>query len=459
MADIETSVQVRVRVSGDGLTAALVCDEPVPAGQWKVEQLHVLLEEAGVCVGIREQLLEQFARDGYPEGTLEVAFAEPMTPGANGRCECLFQDGRQAAGGADCADASAPQVTIPSCTSGQPLARIFPPEEGIPGLTVLGGPIAAVHGKPAQVAAGPNTRLDDDRVVRATLNGRPLRRTDGTFEVQPVVVLNGNVDYAYAPIDFIGSLVVLGDVKGEHVVRVQGSLDVRGNVEDAQITAGGDVIIHQGFTGHGKGSIVSGGNVRVHYVMNQTIAAAQDVAIERESINASIEAGARILAPRAVIAGGKLDAVREVDVGDVGSMDLSSAKVRVGMRGRTLEALAQVEKDIKAAERQIAEVKEGVYRLVKAKLDAGSLPPDKEGILARLQEAQKLLPRRVEALQEHKASLQADLQKKCEARIVVRGTIHKDTMIEVNGARKFMENALQGAVFTERAAALEAHAL
>ncbi|MBP1691542.1 MAG: hypothetical protein H6Q32_894, partial [Bacteroidetes bacterium] len=127
-------------------------------------------------------------------------------------------------------------------------------------------------------------------------------------------------------------------------------------------------------------------------------------------------------------------------------------------RGRILEHLAQVDKDIKQVERQQAEVKDAVYKLVKLKLDVGTLPADKEQLLGKLQEAQKLLPKRAEALHTDKEMLQADLQKKSDARIVVRGTIHKDTMIEVNGVRKFIEGALQGVAFAEHAGVLEAHA-
>jgi len=295
--------------------------------------------------------------------------------------------------------------------------------------------------------------------LTAAADGCPLKRPDGSVEVQPVVTIPGNLDYTVGNVDFIGSLIIRGDVKGDAVLKVKGSVDIKGNVEDATIEAGGDVTVHQGFSGHGKGKIVAGGSVNVHYVMNQTVIAAKDVAIGRECINATIDAGGKIHAPRALIAGGKIDAVQEIEVGDIGTMDISSAKIRVGRHGKLLEHLAQVDKDIKQVERQMAEVKDAVYKLVKFKVDTGSLPADKEQLLVKLQEAQKLLPKRAESLRADKAALEIELQKKSDARIVVRGTIHKDTMVEVNGVRKFIDSALEGVIFVERAGALEARAV
>ena len=115
----------------------------------------------------------------------------------------------------------------------------------------------------------------------------------------------------------------------------------------------------------------------------------------------------KIHAPRALIAGGKIDAVQEIEVGDIGTMDISSAKIRVGRHGKLLEHLTQVDKDIKQVERQMVEVKEAVYKLVKFKLDTGSLAPDKEQLLTKLQEAQKLLPKRAESLKAEKAVLES----------------------------------------------------
>ena len=460
MSEVMNLPQVRCRIGDGGARAYLESREPVPPGAITLAALKEIVKEAGVVYGLRDDVLSRVVAEGYDGEPLDIASGDAGVPGKDGRVEYKFEvDAATPHAGSGEEETYVPRV-ITSISAGQPLAVLIPAEAGKPGLSVTGLPIAVKQGKAARLIPGPQTTLNEDKTILvAAVDGCPIRRPDGSVEVQPVVTLPANLDYTIGSVDFIGSLVVRGDIVGDAVVKVKGSIEVKGNVEDVTIEAGGDVTIHQGFSGHGKGKIHAGGNVSVLYVMNQTVVAAKDITIGRECINASIDAGGKIHAPRALIAGGKLDAVQEVEVGDIGTMDISSAKIRVGRHGKLLEHLAQVDKDIKQVDRQIVEVKEAVYKLVKFKLDTGNLAPDKEQLLSKLQEAQKLLPKRAEGLKGEKAAIEAELQKKSDVRIVVRGTIHKDTMVEVNGVRKFIDSALEGVIFVERAGALEARAV
>jgi len=286
----------------------------------------------------------------------------------------------------------------------------------------------------------------DTQDVTATAEGKPR-------------IIEGNVGNATGNVDASGALVIQGDVHSGFSVRVRGTLEVFGNVEDALIEVEGNVVLRQGFTGAGKGRITATGSVTMCHVRNQAVVAGGDVVIGRECINASITAGGRIDARRAVISGGKMDAMREILLGEVGVADEISAKMRVGRRAKIIEHLGTLDKELANAERQIREVKEAVYKLIKVKVDGGKLPEDKEALLAKLQGAQKLLPERIAAIQAEHASLQVELQKKSDAKIVVYGTIHADTMIEVDGARKILDASVRGVEFIEWGGALEARSL
>jgi uncharacterized protein (DUF342 family) len=460
MADMMNPPQVRCRIGDGGARAFLEAREPVAPGALTLSALKEIVREAGVVYGLQEDVLARVVNEGFDGEPLDIAAGDPGVPGTDGRVEYKFEVDAATPHSGSGEDATYVPRKITSIAAGETLAIQIQPEPGKPGLSVTGMPVAVRQGKVARLIPGPQTKLSEDKATLvAAVDGCPIKRPDGSIEVQPVVTLPGNLDYTIGAVDFIGTLVVRGDVVGDAVVKVKGSIEVKGNVEDVSIEAGGDITVHQGFSGHGKGKLHAGGNVSVLYVMNQTVIAAKDITIGRECLNATIDAGGKIHAPRALIAGGKLDAVQEIEVGDIGSMDISSAKIRVGRHGKLLEHLAQVDKDIKQVDRQIVEVKEAVYKLVKFKLDTGNLAPDKEQLLSKLQEAQKLLPKRAETLKAEKSGLEVELQKKSDSRIVVRGTIHKDTMVEVNGVRKFIESAIEGVIFVERAGALEARSV
>jgi uncharacterized protein (DUF342 family) len=285
------------------------------------------------------------------------------------------------------------------------------------------------------------------------------RITDPGIVAELPRVIAGNVDNSTGNIDAPGPVVVQGDILSGFTVRAAVTLEVFGNVQDAAIDVDGDVIIHQGFTGGGKGRITASGTVRVLHVRNQTIVAGKDVFVENECINATILVGRRICASRAVVSGGKLDAMTEIELGDLGLADDATAKVRVGHRAKAIEQLGQLDKELVNAERQLREVKEAVYKLVKIKVDGGTLPADKEALLLKLQAAQKMLPGKIATMQADRAILQAELQKKSNARVVVHGTIQAGAMIEVNGARKILDAAVRGAEFIEWGGALEVRSL
>ena len=285
--------------------------------------------------------------------------------------------------------------------------------------------------------------------------------SEGTVGVaeEPPEVIEGNVDLATGNIDVRGALVIKGDVLSGFSVRTRGSLEVQGHVEDATLDVDGDLVIRHGFTGSGKGKITASGTVTLSHVHHQTVVAGKDVSIGSECINATIYAGGRISASHAVVSGGKLDAMTEIEVGELGLAEEVSAKIRVGQRAKLIEHLGTADKDLANAERQLKEVKEAVYKLVKIKVDGGTLTADKEALLVKLQAAQKMLPERIAAIHAEQSMVQADLQKKSDARVIVHGTVYAETMIEVNGARKILDGAVRSVEFVEWGGILEARSL
>lgn len=447
---VSTQTLLRVAISGDGMEAIVQSHIPLEGGLIGPGEIQELLQDAEVCTGIMEDVVARIVRDGIDPPGVVVARGVQPRGGVPGRVEFVYSTpGHQ------------PKMhTILSVRKGDVLAVLHPALEGTPGLSVTGEALPCPPGETVCLVPGLNTALGPDgTTVVATEDGQPVQLPDGSIEVHTTVVIANNVDYSVGDIDFCGSLLIKGDVLGEFSITAGGSVEVFGDVHDAVIESAGDVTIHQGFVGVGKGRITAGGTVRVRHVTNQVIKAGKDVLIETEAVNCTIEAGGRVVAPRAMVAGGRLEAMLEADVYNLGNSESSGAKVRVGRRGKIIERLTVVEKDMKQVERQTAEVKEAVYRLVKMKVDTGKLQPEKELVLAKLQEAQKLLPRRLAELQVEREALQGELQKKCDARVIVRGTVQKNTLIEVNGAGKFVESALEAVTFAEWSGVLESRSL
>ena len=234
-----------VSIAADGMIASVGIEagNPRPSAQ----DLAEALARAGVTTGISREALENIAA-GPPEcGTVPVASGTASVKGENGWIEWLFvpEPGIRA--------------MYRNAAPGQRLAVVHPPTPGTPGTSVRGEVLPPVPGKPAHLRMGPNTAADpaDSCAVVATAGGN-IVAGEQSVEIQPVLTVNTQIDYGTGGIDFAGSLVVNGDIRGDITVRVKGSLTVHGNVEDAEIEAGEDVTITKGFVGRGKAALLPG---------------------------------------------------------------------------------------------------------------------------------------------------------------------------------------------------------
>ncbi|HUI63362.1 MAG TPA: FapA family protein [Bacteroidota bacterium] len=431
-----------VQISNDRCSAHVQLDpgSPLPSRA----ELDEALCRAGVVYGICREELDAIASGRAPGAQVLVARGDLPEKGSDGRLEWHFSP-----------EPGAPAL-FRNTRAGEKLVSIYPPIEGRPGKSVQGEPLPCPSAKPTRMRPGVNTaqKGGNPTVICSTADGNIEVKGD-LIEVHPVATIRGDIDYSTGAVDFVGSLIVGGDIRSDTTVHVKGSLTVHGNVEDALIEAGGDVRIDKGFVGRGKGRIVAGGNVHILHILNQSVDAGGDVVIGKESVNGTVNASGRVTSPAAVIAGGAVLCNGDVELRSIGSTDGSQAKVRAGRRGRILERIPVLEKEIKQTEAQTNDVKDAIYRLVRLQIDVGTLPADKKEMLDKLQAAQKLLPERLAAQRAELQKLKEDLKKNHDIKLIVRGTVFENSMIELNGVRKLIDTALQDVVFFERGGAIE----
>jgi uncharacterized protein len=447
---------ISVKVATDGFEA-FVLDDGTHATVTE-EGLRELLAAAGVVHGILDDSLKAVVQGEINGQPVVVARGTRPVNGKDGWVEYFFDHQRakpveDEAGKVDLHE----MHFIHNVMEGKTLAVIHAAEPGTPGTLVTGQVVPAKPGLKPQVHPGSQTRFvpDEPASIVAVCSGNVLLRSDGTIEVQPLVVINGNVDFSTGNIDFVGSLKVFGDIKSDFTVKVQKDLEVLGNVEDAVVEAGGSVHVHKGFIGSGKGTIKAGGSITVQHVLNQSVVSDKDIIIEKETVNGNLKAGGRVAVPRGTIAGGTVEANEEIEVNDLGTGEHSHGRIRVGRKGLIIERLAQIDKELQVAGKQLADVKEGVYRLIRMKIDTGALAPDREQMLQKLQDIQKRLPDRVAELETEKGKLTEDLKQDWKARIVVHGALFENVLVDINGVRMVADSAVKDVIIVERGGTIE----
>ena len=131
---------------------------------------------------------------------------------------------------------------ISAVKPGDILAIIHRGKDGQDGIDVFGKEKKHKKGLKIKLMVGTGCEIKDDKNIVATIEGKPCIKGN-TFYVYRVHEVQGDVDIKSGDIKFIGDVLVNGNVKEGMKIEAGNLVQVQNNVERANITAIGDVII------------------------------------------------------------------------------------------------------------------------------------------------------------------------------------------------------------------------
>lgn len=220
---------------------------------------------------------------------------------------------------------------IQNAEEGDAICRIIAPTKGEDGKTVLGQDLPARDGKPASVPKGRNTALNDqgDALV-ATKTGH-VEFNGRTFQVKPVLDIDGNVDFSTGHINFLGDVHVHGDICTGFTVRAMGDITVDGVVEAAELEAGGDLIMVKGAQGDNRAVLRASHSIFAKYLENCCIYAMEGLYADCIiNCNVYCDGMVEVRSGRGTIIGGSIRSAHEVSAGVLGSRSECRTDVVLG---------------------------------------------------------------------------------------------------------------------------------
>ena len=205
------------------------------------------IRKAKIEYGLNEELLREIFDNRMFDKEMLIASGLPAVDGIDGEVSYFFETNPEIKpkedekGNVDFKDLN----IIQSIKKGKKLAEVVPPKPGEEGKTITDKKVPPKEGKLRQLPQGKNTMPDPENpnVLVAAIDGHIMFRSGTLVEVEPAYVVSGDVDYNTGNIDYVGSIVVKGDVKSGFEVKVEGDVDIWGVVEDAKIEAGGKVLL------------------------------------------------------------------------------------------------------------------------------------------------------------------------------------------------------------------------
>ena len=336
----EEQPKINVRVSDDKLTAYLNVELSKPSQTVTYDQVMACLKEQGIVYGICNDSIRDFCEN--KKYFLEIPCAHGIDPidETDGQLEYLF-DRNQSRLPAEREDGTVDfrdLGLVQNVSKDDVLCRILPPAPGKDGTDVFNQPVAYKKGKLPKFPSGKNTVVSEDGLTLSAAIDGCIEYKKTILNINEVFIVRGNVDSSSGNIDFLGSVVIKGDVLEGFSVKAGGDISVRGTVEGATLDAGGNIVISEGMNGMGRGKVQAKGNITARYFENATIQCDGDVCAD-VVMNCNITSGhsVRLRGRHALLVGGTCRAARQIYAKTIGSS--SNVRTEVGICSEILTHL------------------------------------------------------------------------------------------------------------------------
>ncbi|MCI1965335.1 MAG: FapA family protein [Oscillospiraceae bacterium] len=314
--------EMQLSVTSNRLEASIRVKPAFQGQEITFEQIMAFLKENGIVYGVLGSVIRDFCEN--KKYFIEPVCARGLAPvdEKDGTLEYLFKK-EQNVMPVEREDGTVDYRNlgiVQNVKKGDVLCRITPPLPGKNGIDVYGKPVNYRKGKTPTFPQGKNTEVSEDGLtLTAALDGC-IEYRHATLNISETFIVRGDVDSSSGNINFLGTVIVQGDVLEGFSVKAGGDINVRGMVEGALLEAGGNIAISCGMNGMSRGKLIAKGSVSAQYIENTTVECAGDVRAD-VLFNSMVKAGNSILARgrKGLLAGGRYQAGRSITANTIGS--------------------------------------------------------------------------------------------------------------------------------------------
>ncbi|HOX08656.1 MAG TPA: FapA family protein, partial [Planctomycetota bacterium] len=331
---------------------------------------------------------------------------------------------------------------IENVAADQEVARLLPPRPGVPGSTVTGREITPRSGSPVRARAGKGVRLGGvGDVFIAEIPGR-LVYADDTLSISQDYEVKGDVDYSVGNVDFVGRVVVHGEVLDDFRVRGLMGIEIRGAVGKCQLVSDGDIVLASGMNGKAAGSVKAGGKVRARYLNEVTVEAVGDIQVEREAYNA-VARTAGVFTAGGKTVGGEITALRGIELAVAGSELGVSTKLVAGTDFRRSERIREINARTAAVDKEIDRISTAIGPLLADPKRVALLPADKKKVVLALVGHLRTLKEQREGYAAQMLQVDAD-DATAVRQVNIRERLFPSVIVEVGANRLLMKSQSTG---------------
>lgn len=454
MADIESlslTESLQVTISDDRMQAFLVFRSVEGDFKLNTRELEQYLLSQGIKYGLLSDTLYLISQNPQEYFFTQNIIAQGNAPkhGKDGFVNVLFgeskeQDRRPTE--RDDGSVDYREVTqLANVKSGQLIAERVPPQPGIPGKAVTGDDILPKEGKEAYFKVGKNVVVNPEKTAMyAAIDGLVTKTDKEKLNVFPVYEVNGDVDYNIGNIDFVGTVVIRGNILTGFRVRASGDIRVTGGIEGAEVESEGSIEISGGVIGSNKGYVKAGRNVKCSFIQEGHVYAGEDIIVSQSIMHSNIRAGRSVkcVGSKGLIVGGLIQAGERVTARMIGNSMSTATVVEVGVRPELRHEL----NDLKVTMRQMAEnidKSDKALTMLDQLASVGQLSPDKLALRIKFSATKRQMAEELKTAKERVLEIEKTLEDATTARVDAVHTLWGGTKIVIGRYTRFVKESCQ----------------
>lgn len=439
---------INVTLSQDKLQAFIHfthCDETTFA--CTVSQLEEILKGQHIVHGIHSDTLQKIASNPaafFLEKTL-VASGDKPQDGKDGYIEYMYVlDGNEKRPlEREDGTVNYKEVTsINNIRKGQLIAKRIPPEEGVNGKAVTGETLFSRSGKEARFKLGKNVVTDSEQeALYSAIDGVVVKTDRDKINVFPVYEVNGDVDFNVGNINFVGTVVIRGNVQPGFRVKASGDIRVTGGVEAAELEAEGSIEISAGILGQHKGFVKAGKNVKSSFIQDGTVEAGEDVIVTQSIMHSTIRAGKSVLCQgtKGLIVGGTVQAGEKVTARTIGNSMSTVTVIEVGVVPELRNELIQLRAQMRTTMENMDKTEKALV-LLDQMAAAGQLTPDRLAMRIKLGHTKKQAADELAHMKDRSLEIERSLEDTDKAKVLVGSMVYGGTKIVIGRYTRFIKD-------------------
>ncbi|MGZ9584611.1 DUF342 domain-containing protein [Paenibacillus marinisediminis] len=451
---IQLGQYLDVTVSEDKMQAYLHFTKFDEAFQCTAEELEALLSSQGIRYGILSNIIRELAMqpEQYRSGMTKVAEGLSPVHGTDGKIKLLtskmdstHRPLEHANGKVDLKEINA----LNNVKKGERIAERIPAVAGVPGMDVCGDKIEAREGKEARFKIGKNVVVDDQQAAMyAAIDGLIVKTDRDKLNVFPVYEVNGDIDYRTGNIDFVGTVVIRGNVLTGFKVKAAGDIRVYGGVEGAHLEAGGSVEVIGGIIAGNKGHVQAGEDVNCIFMQEAQVTAGANVNVSQSILHSQVRAGKQVVCngTKGLVVGGSIQAGDLVQARTIGNSMSTVTVIEVGVQPELRNELNQLRVKMKDSMTNL-EKTEKALRILDPLASNGQLNKERMAMRLKLNLTKKQLVEEQTEIRERIFEIEKMLEQTGVARIDAFQHVYGGSKIVIGRSVRFVKDVCKHVSF------------